>query len=251
MDQIKVNTTELRISAQDLNSSANDINAVISQLVKNDISNAYSGQLKNAVTGIVSDAHPKAVKLQNQSWELRDELVLRADRFEAVNEAGSSAMINVSHQINGFIDGSPILILFGSISKSDLGKASLIWGLGGFGGLIGLIAILPRIWSIIVKRRVPPAPTPVPTPTPPKSETRSNSDEGKNQDQNTTNVSEAQLPKLGALSQKYESNGDPGRVSSGVGDPGGVSYGAYQMTSKGGGTVARFLKSDAASPWAS
>jgi uncharacterized protein YukE len=215
MDQIKVNTTELRISAQDLNSSANDINAVISQLVKNDISNAYSGLLKNAVTGIVSDAHPKAVKLQNQSWELRDELVLRADRFEAVNEAGSSAMINVSHQINGFIDGSPILILFGSISKSDLGKASLIWGLGGFGGLIGLIAILPRIWSIIVKRRVPPAPTPVPTPTPPKSETRSNSDEGKNQDQNTTNVSEAQLPKLGALSQKYESNGDPGRVSSG------------------------------------
>jgi hypothetical protein len=30
-------------------------------------------------------------------------------------------------------------------------------------------------------------------------------------------------------------------VSSGVGDAGGVSYGSYQMTSKGGGTVAMFV----------
>ena len=38
---------------------------------------------------------------------------------------------------------------------------------------------------------------------------------------------------LGKLSEKYESGGrGPGTVSTGVGDPGGVSYGTYQLASK-------------------
>lgn len=42
-----------------------------------------------------------------------------------------------------------------------------------------------------------------------------------------------ELPRLGSLSEKYESGGrGPGTVSSGVGDPGGVSYGTYQLSSK-------------------
>ncbi len=39
---------------------------------------------------------------------------------------------------------------------------------------------------------------------------------------------------LGSLSRKYESNGNPGLVSSGRGDHGGRSYGAYQFSSKTG-----------------
>jgi hypothetical protein len=40
-------------------------------------------------------------------------------------------------------------------------------------------------------------------------------------------------PTLGKLSEKYESGGrGPGTVSDGVGDPGGVSYGTYQLASK-------------------
>jgi hypothetical protein len=48
---------------------------------------------------------------------------------------------------------------------------------------------------------------------------------------------------LGQLSRKYETGGHgPGTISSGVGDPGGVSYGSYQMSSKpNGGTVATFV----------
>jgi murein DD-endopeptidase MepM/ murein hydrolase activator NlpD len=48
---------------------------------------------------------------------------------------------------------------------------------------------------------------------------------------------------LGTLSMRYETGGrGGGTVSSGVGDPGGVSYGSYQMTSKpNGGTVGRFV----------
>lgn len=39
---------------------------------------------------------------------------------------------------------------------------------------------------------------------------------------------------LGDLSKKYESNGNPGCVSSGLGDAGGKSYGMYQMSSRMG-----------------
>jgi murein DD-endopeptidase MepM/ murein hydrolase activator NlpD len=46
---------------------------------------------------------------------------------------------------------------------------------------------------------------------------------------------------LGELSAKYETGGrGPGTVSTGSGDPGGVSYGSYQMATKTG-TVARFV----------
>lgn len=39
---------------------------------------------------------------------------------------------------------------------------------------------------------------------------------------------------LGDLSASYESNGNPGCVSSGAGDLGGISYGAYQLASNAG-----------------
>lgn len=42
-------------------------------------------------------------------------------------------------------------------------------------------------------------------------------------------------PELGKLSEKYESGGNgPATVSTGKGDPGGVSYGTYQLASKVG-----------------
>jgi murein DD-endopeptidase MepM/ murein hydrolase activator NlpD len=54
---------------------------------------------------------------------------------------------------------------------------------------------------------------------------------------------------LGELSAKYETGGrGPGVVSTGSGDPGGVSYGSYQMATKMG-TVARFV-AQAGFPWA-
>lgn len=46
--------------------------------------------------------------------------------------------------------------------------------------------------------------------------------------------------KLGELSAKYESNGKPGTISTGVGDIGGKSYGAWQLASNMG-SVDKFL----------
>jgi hypothetical protein len=51
-------------------------------------------------------------------------------------------------------------------------------------------------------------------------------------------------PRLGSLSERYESGGrGPGTVSGGQGDPGGVSYGLFQLSSKAG-SVAAFLASE-------
>ena len=62
-------------------------------------------------------------------------------------------------------------------------------------------------------------------------------------------VGRAIADELGSLSAKYETGGrGPGVVSTGAGDPGGVSYGSYQMASKMG-TVARFV-GQAGFPWA-
>jgi hypothetical protein len=48
-------------------------------------------------------------------------------------------------------------------------------------------------------------------------------------------------PRLGSLSRRYESNGDPGTVSTGRGDRGGVSYGMYQFSSTQG-SVQEFVR---------
>lgn len=56
---------------------------------------------------------------------------------------------------------------------------------------------------------------------------------------------------IGALAAKYEARKlqGPGTISSGRGDPGGVSYGAFQMNSNGQ-VVQDFVKSPEASAWA-
>lgn len=52
--------------------------------------------------------------------------------------------------------------------------------------------------------------------------------------------------RLGALSAQYETGGrGPGTVSTGVGDPGGVSYGSYQLASKTG-TATAFVRAEGA-----
>ena len=54
---------------------------------------------------------------------------------------------------------------------------------------------------------------------------------------------------IGALSAKYESSGDPGKISSGKNDPGGVSYGTHQLSSRAG-MVDAFIASPMAARWA-
>lgn len=62
-------------------------------------------------------------------------------------------------------------------------------------------------------------------------------------------IGAALADELGCLSAKYETGGrGPGVVSTGVGDPGGVSYGSYQMASKMG--VPQRFVGQSGFPWA-
>lgn len=52
--------------------------------------------------------------------------------------------------------------------------------------------------------------------------------------------------RIGAIAERFESGGrGPGTVSSGSGDPGGISYGTYQLASRTG-TLGRFLEKEGA-----
>lgn len=52
--------------------------------------------------------------------------------------------------------------------------------------------------------------------------------------------------RIGAIAERFESGGrGPGTVSSGAGDPGGISYGTYQLASRTG-TLGRFLSAEGA-----
>ncbi len=58
------------------------------------------------------------------------------------------------------------------------------------------------------------------------------------------NAPTGDTPRLGAIAERYESGGrGPGTVSTGAGDPGGVSYGVYQLSSNAG-TLQRFLANE-------
>lgn len=63
------------------------------------------------------------------------------------------------------------------------------------------------------------------------------------------NSSAPRASTLGSLSEKYEAVGrDPGTVSIPRGDPGGVSYGSYQLASRTG-TLGAFMASPEFRPW--
>lgn len=52
--------------------------------------------------------------------------------------------------------------------------------------------------------------------------------------------------RIGSISERFESGGrGPGTVSSGAGDPGGISYGTYQLASRTG-TLGHFLEKEGA-----
>ena len=241
MSEIRVNTNELSSGSQILSATAQKI-AETQKHVSNasSVGNAYDGQLAQALASITDSVQASGSSLQNRSSELSAELIMRANKFEAANDVSNNIANSIASKISDFIENSPILSKLFSFNKTDMGKAAFIWGMGGlgFGGIFSFITFMPDIRSFF-------------THNPNSTSTLTQSLTGDPVPPPIVSQLPSQSTSLGKLSQKYESNGDPGRVSSGAGDKGGASYGAYQMTSSGGGTVARFLKSSAGAPWAS
>src|SRR5262245_57825353 len=83
-------------------------------------------------------------------------------------------------------------------------------------------------------RPPPPPPRPPSQPSQARPAQSSNIPGRRDEFQAAPAASRTSPQQLGTLSRKYESNGNPGLVSSGRGDHGGRSYGAYQFSSKTG-----------------
>jgi hypothetical protein len=66
---------------------------------------------------------------------------------------------------------------------------------------------------------------------------------------NAADRSTSQLGSLASLREIRQSQPDPGRISSGIGDPGGASYGTYQLATNPG-TAGTFATSDEVSRYA-
>ena len=107
---------------------------------------------------------------------------------------------------------------FGAHTQAALGKLQEAWGIhGNHGENYG-----PQTRAVLEKALKGEKPHAPPPPPPPPHGGGGGTGPATN-DQG-----------LGKLSARYESNGNPGTVSGGVGDAGGVSYGTYQFASKTG-----------------
>lgn len=136
MSQIQVNTSDLRSCSQDLNNSANELGNIQSRInnATASMGNAYDGQLKRAVDGITGGSYSTNAHLKNRSFDLGNELIIRAGGFENANTANSSAMTNLYHQQSDRISGSSIYDQSGFLKQSVVYGASLIFGLAGWAG---------------------------------------------------------------------------------------------------------------------
>jgi hypothetical protein len=227
MADLRVNTDVMRNSAGTVSSNGDKIGQTVNKIsgLNSQVPNTYDGQLREKVGPILAQAVGDGTRLQGQSGQFSANLNSLAGQIDDVMQQGDAALSKV---LEVTASRSPVTEFFSRVGQIGTGAITFLLGLAGF-----------KTRKDIVTRLGPEA---VKTPDPIQTSTSSPPAE---------NSPSTKSGRLGSLSEKYESGGNPGRVSSGIGDIGGVSYGAYQLTSAGGGSVAAFLNSKAGNPWAS
>lgn len=147
MSEIQVNTSDLKNGSQNLKSASDEIRSAQSHVSNAPLSvgNAYDGQLKQALEGIIGGASQTGTRLQNRTLDLGDELLSRATGFEVANVASRNIANNILKNIFNYIEKFPLLKKLFSFNKSDISKASFLWGIGGFGAIPIFITLLPSL----------------------------------------------------------------------------------------------------------
>jgi hypothetical protein len=133
MSEIQVNTGDLHNGSQALNGASTKIGDAQSRLgrIVGSIGNAYDGQLRAAIEGIMGGSAQTGSRLQNRAVNLGNELISRANGFEVANQATFSSLSNISSQLNGPLPNSG----FPSLpSNSDQIKAMTFLGIAGITG---------------------------------------------------------------------------------------------------------------------
>jgi hypothetical protein len=142
MSEIQVSTSELRSGSQNLSSAANEIGGVKNQIggIPASVGNAYDGQLRQVLQGILGGGVQIGAHLQSRSIELGDELLSRAMGFEAANEAVKGSVLGASTAYVNFVSTTKkfSFLSFLGVSRS---KALSIWGISGLAGFMSLFFV--------------------------------------------------------------------------------------------------------------
>lgn len=120
MDEIRVNTADLRNGSQNLELASEELNACMGRLMScsQGIDRGRDkGQFAGQVQRLLDDSHGMCIQRQNQMEGLSQELLRRAGLFEAANEAGASASLRVNGVINDFWGKDNMLTRFSEWAK--------------------------------------------------------------------------------------------------------------------------------------
>jgi uncharacterized protein YukE len=144
VSEIRVNTDDLRASSASLQQTGKSLDQILSDLSKVISSvdrGKYKGQLAAQVSSIASKAQSTESQVKVHSQDLATELTTRANLFDTANEAGASAMLNSSVQMNALQNSSPLMNFFAQIKQLELNFANSIFALGGFigGAVTGMV----------------------------------------------------------------------------------------------------------------
>jgi uncharacterized protein YukE len=130
MNEIKVNTDDLRNNASNLNAKAENLNTTLGDLfsVVNSIdSGKYQSQLSNQVRLRLNSIQGGILNYRQRLEELADKLNKIANDFEQANSAGMIDVTRLSNQMFDFTNSSVEMITSATLCKMDTQKSNKIW----------------------------------------------------------------------------------------------------------------------------
>lgn len=253
MVKILVNPESLKALSSQLQRTAGDVRALEGRLSNVLASLEWEVRQKAGVESRWHNARSSARTITQRLEEMARFLNTKARAFQDADRQGVGGMDQIIGAYTTAIR-EWIMSPYGRINSYPQGIIDDLLRLGLLGAFVAvptaavfaLPALIPGIVNQIqpllpispsIKDEAPQKPPVQPPQKPPEKPPQKPllSGEGDKKPQSGT-----QLSTLGVLSAKYESTGNPGIIANNPGDPGGKSYGAWQLASKRG-SVDAFL----------
>ena len=137
IQQIQVNTDELRSNAGTLEGIGTDVSGIIGELQSSANSicagapGEYQGQLEAATGGLLGQAANGSANIQAELEKLSYELNARAAAFDNAN-VPSGKVLSGMFGTNGIFSNTPLLALFAGLAGLQIGIANFVFRMTGF-----------------------------------------------------------------------------------------------------------------------